>query len=103
MDVEEVTTLATTEGENEIEMEAASTTHGGDDLEPEKDSGDKPNQLETSTSNTRESDDSELETDGDKSNRPETLSSSLSRIRQLTFLRDIIPSEIWMRREKKSN
>ena len=75
MDVEEATTLATTEGENESEMETMSTTHGGDDLEFEMDSGDKPN-------------------------KPETLITPASRTRELTFLRDIMTLEIWMQREK---
>ena len=93
------TTLATTEGENESEMETTSTGHGGDDLQPETDSGD--DQPKISTSTTHGGDDLELEADsGDKPNKLETLTTSPSRTRELTFLRDIIPSEIWMQREK---
>ena len=79
MEVEEVTTPATTEGENASETKTTSTKHGGDNLELEKDSGDNPNQPETSTSTTHGGDDSELEMDsGDKPNQPETLTTSPS-------------------------
>ena len=95
MDVEEATTLATTVGENESEKETTSTWYGGDDLPPETDSGnDQP---------THGGDDLEFEVDsGDKPNKLEMLTTSPSRTCELTFLRDVMPLEIWMQK-KKSN
>ena len=81
--VEEATPLITTEGEN-------------DDLQPGTDSVAEMTQFIISNG-----DGSRSETDSDEETDQLTMSTfSLNRDHKLKALRDVIPSEIWMKREK---